>query len=111
MPVGGTFRAVLRDRLETISSVFLLRSSLRLHRPSSANRTARQRVDWAVCLAIILVATTGKLGGTVLAARWPGLSWRASVALGSLMNTRGLMELIALNVGYDLGILTPESSP
>ena len=64
--------------------------------------------SWAICLAIIVVATTGKLGGTVLAARWTGLSWRDSVALGSLMNTRGLMELIALNVGYDLGILTPE---
>ena len=64
--------------------------------------------SWAICLAIIVVATTGKLGGTVLAARWTGLSWRDSVALGALMNTRGLMELIALNVGYDLGILTPE---
>jgi Kef-type K+ transport system membrane component KefB len=44
----------------------------------------------------------------VIAARWTRLSWRDAVALGALMNTRGLMELIALNVGYDLGILTPE---
>jgi Kef-type K+ transport system membrane component KefB len=43
-----------------------------------------------------------------VAARWTGLSWRDSIALGALMNTRGLMELIALNVGYDLGILTRE---
>ena len=49
--------------------------------------------SWAIGLAIIVVATTGKLGGTVL---------------GALMNTRGLMELIALNVGYDRGILTPQ---
>jgi Sodium/hydrogen exchanger family len=69
---------------------------------------SKRVLSWATCLAIIGVATTGKLGGTVLAARWTGLSWRDSVALGALMNTRGLMELIALNVGYDPGILTPE---
>ena len=57
---------------------------------------------------IIAVATVGKIGGTVAAARWTGLSWHESFALGALMNTRGLMELIALNVGYDLGILTPK---
>jgi Kef-type K+ transport system membrane component KefB len=108
MPVGGTFRAVLRDRLESVSSVFLLP----LFFVYTGLRTQVGLLDnvwsWAICLAIIVVATTGKLGGTVLAARWTGLSWRDSVALGSLMNTRGLMELIALNVGYDLGILTPE---
>ena len=108
MPVGGTFRAVLRDRLESISSVFLLP----LFFAFTGLRTQIGLLDdvasWAVCLAIIAVATTGKLGGTVLAARWTGMAWRDSFALGALMNTRGLMELIALNVGYDLGILTPE---
>jgi Kef-type K+ transport system membrane component KefB len=108
MPVGGTFRAVLRTRLESISSVFLLP----LFFVYTGLRTQIGLLDdvasWAICAAIIVVATTGKLGGTVLAARWTGLPWRDSVALGALMNTRGLMELIALNVGYDLGILTPE---
>jgi Kef-type K+ transport system membrane component KefB len=108
MPVGGTFRAVLRDRVESVSSVLLLP----LFFAYTGLRTQVGLLDnvwsWAICLAIIVVATTGKLGGTVLAARWTGLSWRDSVALGSLMNTRGLMELVALNVGYDLGILTPE---
>ena len=108
MPVGGTFRAVLRDRLESISSVFLLP----LFFVYTGLRTQIGLLDdvgsWAICLGIILVATSGKLGGTVLAARWTGMPWRDSVALGALMNTRGLMELIALNVGYDLGILTPE---
>jgi Kef-type K+ transport system membrane component KefB len=108
MPVGGTFRAALRTRLESISSVFLLP----LFFVYTGLRTQIGLLDdlasWAICLAIVVVATTGKLGGTVLAARWTGLPWRDSVALGALMNTRGLMELIALNVGYDLGILTPE---
>jgi Kef-type K+ transport system membrane component KefB len=60
-----------------------------------------------VCLAVIAVATLGKLGGSAAAARVTGTPWREALALGALMNTRGLMELIALNIGYDLGILTP----
>jgi len=63
--------------------------------------------DWLVCMAIIAVAIVGKLGGGALAARWTGMTWHDSLALGALMNTRGLMELIVLNVGYDLGILSP----
>jgi Kef-type K+ transport system membrane component KefB len=56
---------------------------------------------------IILVATIGKFGGSLAAARLTGLSWRYSAALGVLMNTRGLMELIVLNMGLDLGIISP----
>ena len=54
----------------------------------------------------MIVATAGKLGGTLFAARLTGLGWVDSFALGALMNTRGLMELIALNLGYELGILS-----
>jgi Kef-type K+ transport system membrane component KefB len=63
--------------------------------------------DWLMCGLIILVATAGKFGGVLAAARLTGQSWRDSTALGVLMNTRGLMELIVLNVGLDLGIITP----
>ena len=59
-----------------------------------------------VCLIIIGVATAGKLGGSALAARLTGMDTRSSLQLGALMNTRGLMELIALNIGYDLCILS-----
>jgi Kef-type K+ transport system membrane component KefB len=62
---------------------------------------------WLMCLLIIAVATAGKLGGATLAARLSGLDWRDSAALGILMNTRGLVELIVLNIGLDLGVLTP----
>ena len=55
---------------------------------------------------IIAVATVGKLGGTSLVSRLMNMSWRESLELGALMNTRGLMELIVLNIGYDLGILS-----
>ena len=63
--------------------------------------------DWAICLLIIVLATAGKFGGTVAAATTAGMPWRFAAQLGALMNTRGLMELVVLNVGLDLGVLTP----
>jgi len=63
--------------------------------------------EWLVCGGIIVVATLGKFGGTAIAARFNGLDGRHSMALGALMNTRGLMEVIVLNVGLDLGIISP----
>jgi len=63
--------------------------------------------QWLVCLVIIFVATLGKFGGTLLAARYAGESWREAGILGMLMNTRGLMELIVLNIGLDLGVISP----
>jgi Kef-type K+ transport system membrane component KefB len=62
---------------------------------------------WGTGLAIVLLATVGKLGSTLLAARAEGMAWPEAFALGALMNTRGLMELIALNIGYELGVLPP----
>lgn len=63
--------------------------------------------DWLWCLAIIAVATVGKLGGTVLAALAVGQSRRDAWSLGALMNTRGLMELIVLGMGLELGVIDP----
>jgi Kef-type K+ transport system membrane component KefB len=63
--------------------------------------------DWTVCVAIIVVASLGKFGGGTIAARLTGLGWQEAASLGILMNTRGLMELIVLNVGMDLGVLSP----
>ena len=64
--------------------------------------------SWLICVAIILVATIGKFGGTILASRLTGIDWRTSSALGILMNTRGLMELIVLNIGLSLGVISPK---
>jgi Kef-type K+ transport system membrane component KefB len=63
--------------------------------------------NWLLCLLIIFVACLGKFGGTLVAARLSGLKWRDSAALGILMNTRGLVQLIVLNIGVDLGIISP----
>jgi Kef-type K+ transport system membrane component KefB len=62
---------------------------------------------WLTCAVIILMATVGKFGGTVLGARVAGYEWRQASSLAILMNTRGLMELIVLNVGLDLGVISP----
>src|SRR5206468_5821311 len=64
--------------------------------------------EWMMCGLIILVATAGKFGGTLVAARLTGMRWRAAANLGILMNTRGLMELIVLNVGLDLAVISPK---
>jgi len=106
MPTAGGFRAKLGVRLENISSVLLLPVFF----ASSGLRTEigllHGATDWLICLLIIGLATLGKLGGTSLVSRLTGMEWRASLQLGALMNTRGLMELIALNLGYELHILS-----
>jgi Kef-type K+ transport system membrane component KefB len=62
---------------------------------------------WMYCALITLIAIVGKLGGSMFAARLMGMSWREAGALGTLLNTRGLMEIIILNIGLDLGIIPP----
>ena len=108
MPPTKLFRDGLTLQLENFSGVFLLPlffafSGLRTHLGLLNDFTS-----WLVCAGIIAVAMLGKLGGSMLAARFMGMSWNESFALGALMNTRGLVELIALNIGYDLGILSPQ---
>ena len=63
---------------------------------------------WKITGFIILVAVVGKFFGSALAARFVGQNWRDSLTIGALMNTRGLMELVVLNIGYDLGVLSSE---
>ncbi len=60
---------------------------------------------WIACGLVSLVAIAGKLGGCTLGARWAGATWRDSLSIGALMNTRALMGLIAISVGKDLGLL------
>jgi Kef-type K+ transport system membrane component KefB len=107
MPQDSTLRQFLRERLETFSSVFLLPLFFAFTGLRTEIGLLNDWWSWLVCAGIIAVAIAGKLGGSMLAARWTGMGWRDSVALGVLMNTRGLVELIVLNLGYDLGILSP----
>ena len=63
---------------------------------------------WGWCLLIVSLATIGKFGGAYIAARLTGLNHTESKILGVLMNTRALMELIVINVGYDLGVISQQ---
>lgn len=107
MPEKHEFREYLIVRLENFSSLFLLPLFFAFSGLRTQVGLLNDTTSWLVCLAIIGVATVGKLGGTMLTARLTGMNWNESFALGALMNTRGLVELVALNIGYDLGILPP----
>jgi Kef-type K+ transport system membrane component KefB len=107
MPPDARLRRFLRERLETFSSALLLPLFFALTGLRTQVGLLNDGAGWLLCAAVVAVAVAGKLGGSTLAARWTGMAWRDAFAIGVLMNTRGLMELIALNIGYDLGILSP----
>lgn len=106
IPHEGRLAQQLRVRIEDVVGVLLLPVFFAF----TGMRTEIGLVggsDWLFLGLVILVATLGKFGGTLVAARFSGMPWRDASALGVLMNTRGLMELIVLNVGLDMGVLTP----
>jgi Kef-type K+ transport system membrane component KefB len=107
MPETDGFREKINARVQKFSSVLLLPLFFAFTGLRTQIGLLEGAEDWLLCVSIVAVATLGKLGASAVAARVTGMSWRQSLQLGALMNTRGLMELIALNIGYDLGILSP----
>ena len=107
MPSNIGFRKVMMEKVEDISLVFFLP----LFFAFTGLRTQIGLINspelWGVCALLIAVAIAGKLGGCAIAARLVGESWKDSLTIGTLMNTRGLMELVALNIGYEMGVLPP----
>ena len=107
VPREGPVVRVLTEKVEDLVVILLLPTFFAF----TGLRTRIGLVDtpelWAITGFIILVATIGKLVGTAIPARMGGLGTRDSLTLGTLMNTRGLMELIILNIGRDLGVLSP----
>jgi Kef-type K+ transport system membrane component KefB len=107
IPVDWAYRKAFVARVEDVAGVLLLPVFFVITGLRTEIGALRDGSDWLVCGLIIIAAVAGKLGGGALAARFTGESWRDAFALGALMNTRGLMQLIVLNIGYDLGILSP----
>jgi K+:H+ antiporter len=103
---GDRVRESLRWRLDTVSRVVLLPVFFAFTGLRTNLDLLNDAASWLACLAIITIAVAGKLVGSLAGARWSGSGWRDAFTLGVLMNTRGLMELVALNIGYDLGILS-----
>jgi Kef-type K+ transport system membrane component KefB len=98
--------AALIERLETVAVVLFLPLFFAYSGLRTQIGLVTQPQEWLVTAVLILVATVGKFGGSAIAARLTGLRWREASAIGILMNTRGLMELIILNVGFDLGVIS-----
>ncbi|HSJ89933.1 MAG TPA: cation:proton antiporter [Anaerolineales bacterium] len=107
MPAHGSFKKLLASRIEDVSLVILLPLFFAFTGLKTQMGLLKDGTTWFVCGMIIFVAVAGKFGGSLLAAKFTGQSWPDSFAIGALMNTRGLMELIVLNLGYDLGVLSP----
>lgn len=105
MPSVAGFRPFLREKLETFSTSALLPLFFAFTGLRTEINLLNDWNSWLMCIVIIAVAIAGKLVGSMLMARWTGMSWHDSFSIGVLMNTRGLMELVVLNIGYDLGIL------
>lgn len=108
MPSDTKFRNLFTEKIEYVSLIVLLP----LFFVYTGLRTEIGLLNtvhlWLICGLIIAVAITGKFLGSAFAARFVGQSWKDSLTIGALMNTRGLMELVVLNIGLDLGILTPQ---
>ncbi len=107
MPKDRDFVRDLTARLEDLTVLFLLPLFFAYAGLHTQIGLLSDGVLWLDCLLIILVAVAGKFGGSSLAARLTGLSWREAGALGTLMNTRGLMELVILTIGLELGVISP----
>ena len=107
MPRGGKLESEFRGHLESVTLVLLLplffaytglRTSIGLLNNADA---------WLLCGLILLIAVVSKFVVSAVCVRASGMPWRESLAVGVLVNTRGLVELVILNVGLDLHILSP----
>jgi Kef-type K+ transport system membrane component KefB len=107
VPHDSTLARDLRERLEDVVVVLLLPAFFAFTGMRTEIGLVNGLGQWLLCGVIIFVASLGKFGGSAVAARLTGLDWRQAASLGILMNTRGLMELIVLNIGLDLGVLSP----
>ena len=108
IPKEGGFATALAEKLEDLTVVLLLPMFFAYSGLRTQIGLLNTGESWVMCGMIIVMACLGKFGGSALAARVVGMRWREASAIGILMNTRGLMELIVLNIGLDLGVISPK---
>jgi Kef-type K+ transport system membrane component KefB len=107
IPPTSAIARDLTEKLEDFVVVFLLPAFFAFTGLRTQIGLVSGKEQWIFCAIILLIASLGKFGGSAIAARLSGLSWRESSVLGVLMNTRGLMELIVLNIGLELQVISP----
>lgn len=108
MPANINFRKLFIDKIEDISLVVLLPLFFVYTGLNTKIGLLNEGSLWVLCIFIIVIATVGKMVGIIFSARYLGFDWKSGMTIGALMNTRGLMQLVVLNIGLDLGILTPQ---
>jgi Kef-type K+ transport system membrane component KefB len=101
------WQIAIRERLDMLVSVLLLPLFFALTGMRTRFDLLNDSSMWVWTGIVLAAAVFGKMGGAALAARWTGQSWRDAIALGALLNTRGLVELIVLNIAYNVGAFTP----
>lgn len=107
MPKEPRFVRYVLDRFETVTVTLLLPLFFAFTGLRTNIGLLKDPAMWFYCGLIILVAAAGKLGGSMAAARLSGMPWREAAGLGTLMNTRGLMGLVILDIGLDIKIISP----
>jgi Kef-type K+ transport system membrane component KefB len=107
MPKEPKFVRYVLDRFETVTITLLLPLFFAFTGLRTNIGLMKGPNMWFYCALIILVATGGKLGGSTIAAWLSGMQVREAAGLGTLMNTRGLMELVILNIGMDIRVISP----
>lgn len=107
MPKSTDFIRYILQKFEAVTVVVLLPLFFAYSGLRTSIGIAGHGMWWVYASIVIVVAITGKLGGSMIAARFSGIEWRDAVSLGILMNTRGLMELVILNIGLDIGVISP----
>ncbi len=107
LPRSGDLARELTERLEDLTVLFLLPIFFAVVGLSTSIGLLDQPIHWLIAGGVFAVAVAGKWGGGLVAARMSGERWRESNALGILMNTRGLAEIVILTVGRELGVITP----
>lgn len=108
IPDNARFKHIMSEKIEDVSLVLLLPLFFVYTGLRTQIGLLNEPGLWLTALLVISVAITGKFAGGAFAARISGHKWKDSLLLGTLMNTRGLIELVALNIGYDIGVLSPE---
>ena len=108
MPDIAKFRNIFIEKVEDVSVILLLPLFFVFTGLRTEIGLINDAYLWQVTGLIVVVAVVGKFFGSALAARFVGQNWRDSLTIGALMNTRGLMELVVLNIGYELGVLSPK---
>lgn len=106
MPKDARFVRHVSDKVEDVTVLFLLPLFFAYMGLRTELESLTTGFLWMICGLVVFTAVAGKLGGVCLAGRFCGMTWRQSLFLGSLMNTRGLMELVILNIGLSFGVLS-----